>query len=75
MEYINMKYRILENVYANGDTGWIVQTQTHSNQEWKTESQRIHQNFNKAEAWILDKIDQGLSNEVVSYTILPTEYE
>ena len=70
-----MKYRIVENVYASGDTGWIVQAQVHSNEEWKTESQRIHQNFNKAETWITDKLEQGLANEVVSYTILPTEYE
>ena len=70
-----MKYRIIENEYANGDTGWIIQAQANTNEEWKTESQRVHQNFNKAETWILNKLDQGLANEVVSYTILPTVYE
>ena len=70
-----MKYRIIENEYANGDTGWIIQAQANTNEEWKTESQRIHQNFNKAETWITDKLAQGLANEVVSYTILPTVYE
>lgn len=70
-----MIYRIVENEYANGDMGYVVQIRESSNTEWKTESQRIHQNFNKAETWITDKLEQGLANEVVSSTILPTVYE